>query len=76
MSHIGLDFGTTNSIISYLNSNGEPETYSCPPPDGSKYIPSFIAYHHDNYIEIGTVAHTAGTQDPQVETYGHLNSKN
>lgn len=72
MSHIGLDFGTTNSIISYLNSNGEPEAYSCPPPDGSKYIPSFIAYHHDNYIEIGTVAHTAGTQDPQVETYGHF----
>ncbi len=41
MSNIGLDFGTTNSIISYLNPQGEPEAYSCPPPDGSKYIPIF-----------------------------------
>lgn len=71
MSNIGLDFGTTNSIISYLNSNGEPESYPCPPPDGSKYIPSFIAYHDDNYIEIGNAARMVA-HDQQVETYGHF----
>lgn len=40
---IGLDFGTTNSIISYLTPNGELEAFPYPAPDGPKYIASFIA---------------------------------
>ena len=69
---IGLDFGTTNSIISYLTPNGELEAYTYPPPNGEKYIPSFIAYHPDGYTEIGTPARTAAAHDSSVETYGNF----
>lgn len=69
---IGLDFGTTNSILSYLTPNGELEAFPYPPPDGQKYIPSFIAYHSDGFTEIGTPARTAAAHDPDVETYGNF----
>ncbi|MGB7712465.1 MAG: Hsp70 family protein [Microcoleus sp.] len=69
---IGLDFGTTNSIISYLTPNGELEAFPYPPPNGEKYIPSFIAYHPDGYTEIGTPARTAAAHDSSVETYGNF----
>ncbi|WP_375466972.1 Hsp70 family protein [uncultured Nostoc sp.] len=70
--NIGLDFGTTNSIISYLTSNGELEAFPYPAPDGPKYIASFIAYHSDGYIEIGAPARTAAAHDKSVETYGNF----
>ena len=70
--NIGLDFGTTNSIISYLTPNGELEAFPYPPPDGQKYIPSFIAYHSDGFTEIGAPARTAAAHDSSVETYGNF----
>ncbi|HAZ48839.1 MAG TPA: Hsp70 family protein [Cyanobacteria bacterium UBA11369] len=69
---IGLDFGTTNSIISYLTPNGELEAFPYPPPNGEKYIPSFIAYHSDGFTEIGTPARTTAAHDSSVETYGNF----
>lgn len=69
---IGLDFGTTNSIISYLTPNGELEAFAYPPPDGPKYIASFIAYHEDGFIEIGTSARHTAAHDKSVETYGNF----
>ncbi|KYC38104.1 molecular chaperone [Scytonema hofmannii PCC 7110] len=69
---IGLDFGTTNSIISYLTPNGELEAFPYPAPDGPKYIASFIAYHSDGYTEIGSSARTSAAHDKSVETYGNF----
>ncbi|HIK09405.1 MAG TPA: Hsp70 family protein [Oscillatoriaceae cyanobacterium M33_DOE_052] len=68
---IGLDFGTTNSIISYLSPRGEPEAFQYGGPDGQKYIPSFIAYE-DAFIEIGTAARTTAAHNPAVESYGNF----
>lgn len=71
--NIGLDFGTTNSTISYLTPNGELEAFPYPPPDGQKYIPSFIAYHSaDDFTEIGASARTTAAHDSSVETYGNF----
>ncbi|MDQ2098827.1 MAG: Hsp70 family protein [Tychonema bourrellyi B0820] len=69
---IGLDFGTTNSIVSYLTPSGDLEAFPYPPPNGEKYVPSFIAYHSDGDTEIGTPARTAAAHDSSVETYGNF----
>lgn len=72
---LGLDFGTTNSIISFLTPNGELESYPYPPPDGQKYIASFIAYpsdEDDEFIEIGTPARDTATHDESAKTYGNF----
>ncbi|NEP83628.1 MAG: Hsp70 family protein [Okeania sp. SIO3B3] len=68
---IGLDFGTTNSILSFLGTNNEPEAYSYPPVGGEKYIPSFIAYDPDG-IEIGSSARKIAVYEPSIETYGNF----
>lgn len=70
--NIGLDFGTTNSIVSYLTDNAELEAFPYPAPNGTKYIASFIAYHQDNFIEIGSSARTTAAYDQSVETYGNF----
>ena len=67
---IGLDFGTTNSIISFI-TNDKPEAYSYPPLDGEKYIPSFIAYDLEG-IEIGSSARKIAVYEPEIETYGQF----
>lgn len=68
--NIGLDFGTTNSIISYLD-NGKLEAFQYGGPDGQKYIPSFIAYE-DGMIEIGTAARTTAAHHLDIESYGNF----
>lgn len=68
---IGLDFGTTNSIISYLGKMGEPEAFQYGGPDGQKYIPSFIAYD-EGFVEIGMAARTTAANQPDVESYGNF----
>ncbi|CDM96004.1 Hsp70 family protein [Limnospira indica] len=65
---IGLDFGTTNSTISYLE-NGEPVAFKY---GGQQSIPSFIAYEDDGYIDIGKAARQAAANDPQLESYGNF----
>lgn len=68
---IGLDFGTTNSIISYLKQ-GEPIAYKYGSPgQQEEYIPSFITYEED-FIEIGNAARMAATNDANIESYGNF----
>ena len=68
---IGLDFGTTNSIISYLN-NGTIEAFKYGAPgQQEEYISSFITYE-DGSIEIGTAARTTSAHHPDVESYGNF----
>lgn len=40
---IGLDFGTTNSTLSYIDSSGNLETFRFPGPSGTDYIPSCVS---------------------------------
>ncbi|WP_244532826.1 Hsp70 family protein [Geitlerinema sp. PCC 9228] len=68
---IGLDFGTTNSIISYLDK-GELTTYKYGSPGTEQeYIPSFIAYNEDD-IEIGKAAKRTKSKKPNIESYGNF----
>lgn len=69
--HLGLDFGTTNSIISYLDRD-TPTVYKYGAPGHQEeYIPSFIAYE-DDYIDIGGAARLTTADNPQVESYGNF----
>lgn len=51
MKTIGLDFGTTNSILSYFNEkNHHVETYKVGGVDGDNYIPSVIAMDEEEIL--------------------------
>jgi hypothetical protein len=57
MSHkIGIDFGTTNSTISYVEDGGGPTAFRYPGPDGYEYIPSCVVYDPDGDVRIGRAA--------------------
>lgn len=54
---IGIDFGTTNSTVAYINpSSQQTEAFKFPPVEGYEYIPSCVAYHDDNQVAIGRAA--------------------
>ena len=55
MNLIGFDFGTTNSTISFYNT--ETKTLDCFQPSASSadYIPTVVAYK-DNEVCIGNIA--------------------
>lgn len=56
---IGIDFGTTNSMVSYINSSNRLEALEYPGPElGVKYIPSCVAYEPDGSVSIGLAALT------------------
>jgi molecular chaperone DnaK len=67
MKKIGLDFGTTNSILSYYQA-GQIESYKLGGADGTNYIPSYISFD-DDFIEIGTTARDNASDDSSIETY-------
>lgn len=50
---VGLDFGTTNSVITYVEPNKKPRTYK---PDGSPLIPSTIYFKSRDDYSIGQKA--------------------
>ena len=55
MNIIGLDFGTTNSMLSYYNPETKELDCFTPNAAASSYIPTVIAYKGDDVI-IGTLA--------------------
>jgi len=56
--NIGLDFGTTNSILSFYDRNKDyVETYKLDGNSGANYIPSVVAID-DRKVSIGEVAKT------------------
>lgn len=71
---IGLDFGTTNSILSYINTSGDLETFKYPAVSGSDYIPSCVAYDKKkdkNLFRIGRESlRIAGNSD--IDFYKNL----
>ena len=68
---IGLDFGTTNSILSYLENNDLKTFKYGNPGQQQEYIPSFISYDED-FVEIGINAHLAAANNPEAESYGNF----
>lgn len=70
MATLGLDFGTTNSILSFLDGeNFQVFKYG---NQHENYIPSFIAYHDDGYIDIGVAAKGGYANDTSLEAYGNF----
>src|SRR5690606_40433923 len=71
---IGLDFGTTNSTLSYIDNAGKLETFRYPGPAGTDYIPSCVAFSgkgKKHIIRIGREAlRVAGNTD--VEFYKNM----
>jgi len=53
---IGIDFGTTNSTVAFVNSSNVLEAFRFPDPAGYEYIPSCIAYEGDGDIYVGRAA--------------------
>ena len=58
---IGIDLGTTNTVVARLNSSGVPETVVN--ADGDKTTPSAV-YFDQSTIVVGKKAIKAGLQDP------------
>ena len=63
MKKIGIDFGTTNSVISYCE-NEKVFTFEYGGAGGSRYIPSFVSYELGDPDEI-SVGKTAREQQTQ-----------
>lgn len=65
MKKIGIDFGTTNSTLSYLNPSGNAlECYKMGSAGSAEYIPSFISYEkEDNDVGIGNAARLRQADD-------------
>lgn len=54
---IGMDFGTTNSTVGYINPDTKQvEAFKYPPVVGFEYIPSCVAYGEDNQVFVGSAA--------------------
>ncbi len=54
---IGMDFGTTNSTVAYINPDTKQvEAFKYPPAVGFEYIPSCVAYGEDQQAFIGSAA--------------------
>ena len=60
---VGIDLGTTNSLIAFVNSEGYPETIKN--SDGRQsLVPSVIHFHGDGSIAVGDVAKSFLVTDP------------
>jgi molecular chaperone DnaK len=62
---IGVDFGTTNSTVAFVNDAHTLEAFRYPGPAGNEYIPSCVAYEKDGSIALGRGA-LALAGDPDV----------
>jgi len=69
MKKIGLDFGTTNSTLSYADASGNIKCFRLGGASASEYIPSYIGYaKEDEETVIGAEAKLSQT-DEDYEVY-------
>jgi len=59
---VGIDLGTTNSAIAYVNAHGVPEVL--PNAEGDRITPSVILFENDDVV-VGTYARQAATVYPE-----------
>ena len=59
---VGIDLGTTNSAIAFVNAHGVPEVL--PNAEGDRITPSVILFENDDVV-VGTYAKQAATVYPE-----------
>ena len=59
---IGIDLGTTNSVVSIMES-GDPKVI--PNQEGARTTPSVVAYGDDNEVLVGQVARRQAVTNPE-----------
>lgn len=59
---VGIDLGTTNSLIAFINPDGQPQVIN----DTNKglLVPSIVHFHDDNRVLVGTEAKHYLVSDP------------
>ena len=77
---IGIDFGTTNTVISYWDGSMEDNNipvikgFDYPAQHGSIYIPSIICQEEDNF-EVGHAAYQIGNYSKAMKMYLPMNEE-
>lgn len=59
---VGIDLGTTNSAIAYINKSGKPEII--PNREGGRTTPSVILFEDDKRVVVGEIAKENSIFDP------------
>ena len=59
---IGIDLGTTNSCVAFVD-NGEPQVI--PNAEGSRTTPSVVSFSKDGERRVGSVAKRQGVTNPE-----------
>lgn len=65
---IGIDLGTTNSCVGFMNSAGEPEVIVN--SNGERTTPSIVAYIKNGERKVGTSAKNQAVLNPEGTFYG------
>lgn len=60
---LGIDLGTTNSLVAIINDNGQAETL--PDEKGRMILPSLVRYDKDGRVTVGEEARTVDNGDAQ-----------
>jgi len=64
---VGIDLGTTNSLVAVLDAAGQPEII--PGPDGDGIVPSVVSAAPDGTILVGRAAQEALLEFPERTVY-------
>ena len=64
---VGIDLGTTNSLIAVMGPAGHPEII--PGPDGSGIVPSVVSIAEDGRVLVGRPAQDALITHPERSVY-------
>jgi Fe-S protein assembly chaperone HscA len=64
---VGIDLGTTNSLVAVLNEAGQPEII--PGTDGDRMVPSVVSVNPDGGIVVGRAAQQALISQPERTVY-------
>ena len=64
---VGIDLGTTNSLVAVMGPSGQPEIVTG--PDGSKIVPSVVSVTPSGEILVGAAANEALLKHPERTAY-------
>src|SRR5260221_400805 len=64
---VGIDLGTTNSLVAYMDANGRPSVI--PGDDGDKLVPSVATLTPPGEIVVGNQARAALIDAPDRTVY-------
>ena len=60
---VGIDLGTTNSLIAVAGEDGRPTIVSSP-DDGARLLPSAVSFLPDGGVLVGAAARARATEHP------------